>query len=145
MAIDCEMVETKGGRDEVAHVSVVSRSGVLYDKYVRPEGEITDYRTAFSGITPEIIHNCTNGCDPTLFSHSLQNRPTRGLRTHYQKTHHSYRTLAGERSRGVENRPDLGHRHVRAFHSSLSGPQIPITLSFQAIPRSHHPISERGT
>ena len=57
MAIDCEMVETKGGRDEVAHVSVVSRSGVLYDKYVRPEGEITDYRSSFSGITPDLIHN----------------------------------------------------------------------------------------
>lgn len=96
MAIDCEMVETKGGRDEVAHVSVVSRSGVLYDKYVRPEGEITDYRTAFSGITPEIIRNCTNGGDPPFFSHRLCHRPARSLCGNYKKTHYSRRSFAGE-------------------------------------------------
>ena len=45
------MVETKGGRDELARVSVVSRETVLYDAYVLPEGEVTDYRTPYSGIT----------------------------------------------------------------------------------------------
>lgn len=44
------MVETKGGRDELARVSVVSREAVLYDAYVLPEGEVTDYRTPYSGI-----------------------------------------------------------------------------------------------
>ena len=96
MAIDCEMVETKGGRDEVAHVSVVSRSGVLYDKYVRPEGEITDYRTAFSGITPEIIRNCTNGWDPSFLSHRLPDHPARSLCVDHKKAHDSRRPLAGE-------------------------------------------------
>ena len=57
------MVETKGGRDEVARVSVVSRKAVLLDKYVCPKGEITDYRTTYSGITPEIMKNCTNSKD----------------------------------------------------------------------------------
>ncbi len=60
LALDCEMVETMGHRDELAHISVVSTKGILYDKYVKPEGEITDYRTEWSGITPEIIKNCTN-------------------------------------------------------------------------------------
>ena len=60
IAVDCEMVETKGGRDELAHVSLVSSKGVLYDKYVLPTGKITDYRTAWSGITPAILKDCTN-------------------------------------------------------------------------------------
>lgn len=49
------MVETKGGRDELARVSVVSREAVLYDAYVLPEGEVTDYRTLYSGITADIL------------------------------------------------------------------------------------------
>lgn len=60
VAIDCEMVETKGGRDELARVSIVSRKGVLLDEYVQPEGEVTDYRTQYSGITPEVLKGCKN-------------------------------------------------------------------------------------
>ena len=52
------MVETKGGRDELARVSVVSREAVLYDAYVLPEGEVTDYRTPYSGITADILKEC---------------------------------------------------------------------------------------
>ncbi len=54
------MVETKGGRDELARVSVVSREAVLYDAYVLPEGEVTDYRTPYSGITADILKECSN-------------------------------------------------------------------------------------
>ena len=54
------MVETKGGVDELARVSIVSSKGVLLDEYVLPEGEITDYRTAYSGITPAVLKNCKN-------------------------------------------------------------------------------------
>lgn len=54
------MVETKGGRDELARVSVVSREAVLYDAYVLPEGEVTDYRTPYSGITADILKGCSN-------------------------------------------------------------------------------------
>lgn len=60
IALDCEMVETKGGRDELARVSVVSRKGVLLDEYVLPKGTITDYRTQYSGITPSILKKCKN-------------------------------------------------------------------------------------
>ncbi|XP_037365908.1 apoptosis-enhancing nuclease isoform X1 [Talpa occidentalis] len=53
VAIDCEMVGTgpRGRVSELARCSVVSYHGdVLYDKYVRPEMPIVDYRTRWSGI-----------------------------------------------------------------------------------------------
>ncbi|KAG8516314.1 Apoptosis-enhancing nuclease [Galemys pyrenaicus] len=53
VAIDCEMVGTgpQGRVSELARCSVVSYHGdVLYDKYVRPEMPIVDYRTRWSGI-----------------------------------------------------------------------------------------------
>lgn len=54
VAIDCEMVGTgpRGRVSELARCSVVSYHGdVLYDKYIRPELPIEDYRTRWSGIT----------------------------------------------------------------------------------------------
>lgn len=54
VAIDCEMVGTgpRGRVSELARCSVVSYYGdVLYDKYIRPEMPIVDYRTRWSGIT----------------------------------------------------------------------------------------------
>nr|XP_004658236.2 apoptosis-enhancing nuclease [Jaculus jaculus]XP_045002364.1 apoptosis-enhancing nuclease [Jaculus jaculus]XP_045002365.1 apoptosis-enhancing nuclease [Jaculus jaculus]XP_045002366.1 apoptosis-enhancing nuclease [Jaculus jaculus] len=54
VAIDCEMVGTgpRGRVSELARCSVVSYHGdVLYDKYIRPELPIVDYRTRWSGIT----------------------------------------------------------------------------------------------
>ncbi|KAM6180932.1 apoptosis-enhancing nuclease [Erethizon dorsatum] len=54
VAIDCEMVGTgpRGCVSELARCSVVSYHGdVLYDKYIRPEMPIVDYRTRWSGIT----------------------------------------------------------------------------------------------
>lgn len=47
-----------GGRvSELARCSVVSYGGdVLYDKYIRPEMPIVDYRTRWSGITRQHMH-----------------------------------------------------------------------------------------
>ncbi|XP_008561493.1 PREDICTED: apoptosis-enhancing nuclease [Galeopterus variegatus] len=56
VAIDCEMVGTgpRGRVSELARCSVVSYHGdVLYDKYIRPEMPIVDYRTRWSGITQQ--------------------------------------------------------------------------------------------
>ena len=53
VAIDCEMVGTgpRGRVSELARCSVVSYHGeVLYDKYIRPEMPIVDYRTRWSEI-----------------------------------------------------------------------------------------------
>lgn len=46
-----------GRVSELARCSVVSYSGdVLYDKYIRPEMPIVDYRTRWSGITRQHLH-----------------------------------------------------------------------------------------
>ncbi|KAM7540634.1 hypothetical protein Aperf_G00000044656 [Anoplocephala perfoliata] len=55
IAMDCEFVGVGyGGKESaLARVSIVNQFGhVLIDEYVRPKETITDYRTAFSGITP---------------------------------------------------------------------------------------------
>ena len=53
VAVDCEMVGVENFSDALARVSIVNYNGhVLYDKYVRPNGRITDFRTWVSGITP---------------------------------------------------------------------------------------------
>ena len=55
IAIDCEMVETVGGV-ELARVSVIDENlTVLYDTYVQPTHQVLDYRTEYSGITPELL------------------------------------------------------------------------------------------
>ncbi|XP_021269532.1 RNA exonuclease 4 [Numida meleagris] len=56
VALDCEMVGVgPNGEDSiVARVSIVNRFGkCIYDKYVKPTEEVTDYRTAVSGVRPE--------------------------------------------------------------------------------------------
>ena len=55
LALDCEMVGTgpDGTRSALARVVVVNAVGnVVYDSFVRPTAEVTDYRTAVSGIRP---------------------------------------------------------------------------------------------
>lgn len=53
VAMDCEMVGTgPGGRTSaLARCSIVTYEGdIVYDRYVRPEAPIVDYRTRWSGI-----------------------------------------------------------------------------------------------
>ncbi|XP_075431305.1 apoptosis-enhancing nuclease isoform X2 [Ascaphus truei] len=60
VAIDCEMVGTgPGGRiSELARCSVVNyRGDVVYDKFIKPELPIADYRTQWSGITKKHMNN----------------------------------------------------------------------------------------
>ncbi|NWZ78800.1 AEN nuclease, partial [Poecile atricapillus] len=60
VAIDCEMVGTgpQGRLSELARCSVVNYEGdVIYDKYIRPELPIVDYRTRWSGITKRHMKN----------------------------------------------------------------------------------------
>ena len=55
IALDCEMVGVNAGpliKSALGRCSIVDYNGeVLFDRYVIPEGEIVDYRTAWSGIT----------------------------------------------------------------------------------------------
>lgn len=56
VGIDCEMVGVgnKGFKSNLARVSIVNHFGnLLYDSYVKPVEEVTDYRTEVSGIRPE--------------------------------------------------------------------------------------------
>ena len=42
----------------LARISIVNQLGqCLYDKYVQPAEPVMDYRTAVSGITPELLQN----------------------------------------------------------------------------------------
>ncbi len=51
--MDCEMVETEEG-DAVGRASIVNYNGkIVYDKFVKPEKRIVDYRSSISGVTPE--------------------------------------------------------------------------------------------
>ncbi|XP_072134171.1 interferon-stimulated gene 20 kDa protein-like [Mobula birostris] len=55
VAMDCEMVGLgRNGRDSgLARCSIVDYDGkVIYDKFIKPVGTITDYRTPVSGIRP---------------------------------------------------------------------------------------------
>ena len=58
------MVGVAGIGEALARVSIVNYHGhVLYDKYVRPEGKVTDFRTWVSGITPFHLKE-SNGAIP---------------------------------------------------------------------------------
>ncbi|XP_004709954.1 interferon-stimulated gene 20 kDa protein [Echinops telfairi] len=61
VAMDCEMVGLKPIQESgLARCSLVdAHGGVLYDKFIRPEGEISDYRTPVSGITPQLMEGAT--------------------------------------------------------------------------------------
>nr|XP_015308851.2 interferon-stimulated gene 20 kDa protein isoform X3 [Macaca fascicularis] len=61
VAMDCEMVGMGPHRESgLARCSLVNVHGaVLYDKFIQPEGEITDYRTRVSGVTPQHMVGAT--------------------------------------------------------------------------------------
>ena len=85
-AVDCEMVETKNGL-ELARVSIVDESlKCIYDKFVKPECPIMDYKTKFSGIDEDTLKDVTTTLsdvhtelctllpsDCILVGHSLEN------------------------------------------------------------------------
>lgn len=63
LGLDCEMVGIgSDGKDSaLARISIVNQFGkCVYDKFVAPGEEVTDFRTEFSGIRP---HNLNNAVD----------------------------------------------------------------------------------
>eukprot|EP00977_Amphora_coffeiformis_P029904 scaffold43453_cov168-Amphora_coffeaeformis.AAC.1 len=62
LALDCEMVGIGpyGRQSALARVSLVDWNGrPVLDEYVRPDSEVTDYRTYVSGITPQHLAQAT--------------------------------------------------------------------------------------
>lgn len=62
VSLDCEMVGTgpKGRVSEVARCSLVDYHGhVLFDKYIRPVGAVTDFRSQWSGIRAHHLTKAT--------------------------------------------------------------------------------------
>ncbi|KJH49630.1 exonuclease [Dictyocaulus viviparus] len=59
-ALDCEMCLTSAGCHELTRISIVREDGsVVLDTLVKPENEITDYLTKYSGITPKLMDSVT--------------------------------------------------------------------------------------
>ncbi|KAM5194511.1 RNA exonuclease 1 homolog [Mantella aurantiaca] len=85
-SVDCEMCYTTQGL-ELTRVTVVNHSlQVVYDTFVKPDNEIIDYNTRFSGITEDHVKNITTSirdvqaimlnlfsADTILIGHSLEN------------------------------------------------------------------------
>jgi len=116
VAVDCEMVGVGPNPDKesaLARVSVVNYNGdQIYDSYVRPKEQVTDWRAAVSGILPKhmvearsledvqadmtkilqdrvlVGHAIRNDLDALLLSH-----PKRDIRD--TARHAPYRKLAG--------------------------------------------------
>ncbi|XP_018113191.1 RNA exonuclease 1 homolog isoform X1 [Xenopus laevis] len=85
-SVDCEMCYTIQGL-ELTRVSVVDPSlQVVYDTFVKPDNEIIDYNTKFSGVTEDNLKNVSTSildvqavmlnmfaADTILIGHSLEN------------------------------------------------------------------------
>uniref|UniRef100_A0A0N5C3N2 RNA exonuclease 4 n=1 Tax=Strongyloides papillosus TaxID=174720 RepID=A0A0N5C3N2_STREA len=72
IGLDCEFVGVghMGSEDLLARVSIVNYLGqTIYDKYIKPEVPIVDYRTKFSGIKPSSL---TMGISFTVVQQEVQ-------------------------------------------------------------------------
>ncbi|KAL0584230.1 hypothetical protein ABG067_005888 [Albugo candida] len=58
-ALDCEMCQTTKGTELCRLTLIDSFETILLDEFVCPENPIVDYCTQYSGITPELMHNCS--------------------------------------------------------------------------------------
>ncbi|XP_073843559.1 RNA exonuclease 5 [Musca autumnalis] len=58
--VDCEMCTTSSGVNELTRISIVDeKCQTVYESMVRPDNQITDYLTQFSGITEQMMKTVT--------------------------------------------------------------------------------------
>ena len=59
-SIDCEMVGIEGDRDALARISVIDEDlECVYSKIVQPSETVLNYRTKYSGMTPQMLEGVT--------------------------------------------------------------------------------------
>ncbi|KJP86859.1 hypothetical protein AK88_03469 [Plasmodium fragile] len=97
-SIDCEMCETVNKKRELTKITVVDAyMNIVYDSYVVPDNQITDYLTPYSGISESTLHNVHTKLEDVqehlkkifnkesiLIGHSLEND------LHALKIYHDY-------------------------------------------------------
>lgn len=151
VAIDCEMVgvgPTPNKESALARVSLINYHGEqLYDSFVKTKEQVTDYRTAVSGITRQLLrtarsfeavqkdvakllegkiligHAISNDLDALLLGH-----PRRDIRD--TSKHAPFRLITGGRPPGLKRlaREVLGVDIQRGEHSSIEDARATMLL-----------------
>ncbi|KAG0430978.1 Small RNA degrading nuclease 5, partial [Dictyocoela muelleri] len=80
----CFNTETR--QSELGRITILNNNGeIIYDKYVKPENEVIDYRSEYSGLTPDLLVNAISfesmkndiqkiiGINTVIVGHSLEN------------------------------------------------------------------------
>ena len=151
VAIDCEMVgvgPTPDAESALARVSLINFHGEqLYDSFVRTKEEVTDYRTAVSGITPQLLKSARSFEEvqtdidrllegKILIGHAVRNdlnalllgHPRRDIRD--TSKHAPFRALVGGRNPGLKRlaRELLGVDIQGGEHSSIEDARATMLL-----------------
>ena len=151
IALDCEMVGVGPNPDRdsaLARVSVVNYHGMqLYDSFVLPKEAVTDFRTAVSGITPDLLRSARTlevvQADivglidgKVLVGHAIRNdldalmlgHPKRDIRD--TSSHPGYRQLVNGRTPSLKMlaRELLGVEIQGGKHSSVEDARVTMML-----------------